>query len=193
MIFQQRYLVLLVMALWVWGKPIPAQGLFHDFENLFERCRLSIETSSEFNSGGLERLDVPEGHERDWGMSSTQDAWAPPASALYVLLTQWTSRDGNKRHLCDIRLIDEEHVLQPSEQALLLRYFLIRQVELIGAGTHKADTSLAPIPPAVNAAFLLVDRNPNECVVTNTFAFSPDGTFFSAGSGEQAVMPCEAE
>lgn len=182
-----------MMTLWVWGKPIQAQSLFQDFENLFERCRLSIETNSTFSSGGLEGRDVPERHARDWGTSSTQEAWTPPESELYVLLTQWTSRDGTERRLCDIRLVNDEYVLRPSEQALLLRHFLIRQVELIGAGTHELDRRLSPIPPAINAAFLLVDRNPNGCVVTNTFAFSPDGTFFSAGSGEQAVNPCEAK
>ena len=193
MIFRKRYLAVLVMTLWVWGKPIHAQSLIQDFEKLFERCRMSIETNSVFNSGGLERQDIPEHHARNWGTSSTQEAWVFPGSQLYVLLTEWTSRDGTVRHLCDIRLVDEEYVLQPSEQALLLRHFLIRQVELIGAGTHELDNRLSPIPPNINAAFLLLDRNPNGCVVTNSFAFSPDGKFFSAGSGEQAVKPCEAE
>ena len=181
------------MTLWVWGKPIHAQSLTQDFESLFERCRTSIETDLAFESEGMERRGVPVHHARDWGTSSTQEAWFFPESELYVLRTEWTSRDGIERHLCDIRLVDEEYVLPPSEQALLLRHFMLRQVELIGAGTHELDKRLSPIPPAVNAAFLLVDRNPNGCVVTNSFVFSPDGKLFAAGSGEQAVKPCEAE
>ena len=79
------------------------------------------------------------------------------------------------------------------DQALLLRHFMIRQVELVGAQTHEIDKKLSPIPPLVNSAFLLSDRNPNGCIVTNTFAFSPDGKFFSAASGEQAVKSCQTE
>ncbi len=181
------------MTLWSWGKQIHAQSLVQDFERLFERCRLSIETNSAFNSAGLEERDVPERYASDWGTSSTEEAWALPESEFYVLFTQWTSRDGTKRRVCDITLVDEEYVLRPSEQALLLRHFMIRQAELIGDGTHELDRRLSTIPPSVNAAFLLVDRNPNGCVVTNTLAFSPDGKLFSAVSGEQAIKPCEAE
>lgn len=193
MILRRTYFVLLVMNLWGWGEPIHAQTLIQDFEILFERCRLSIETNSAFNIRGLESRDVPKRHARDWGKSSTQDAWALPESKLYVSLTQWTSQDGTERRLCDIGLIEEEYALREGEQAVLLRHFLIRKFELIGAGTHQLDNKLSPIPPVVILSFLLLDRNPRGCIVINTFSFSPDGEFFSAGSGEQAVKPCEVE
>lgn len=192
-IFRTRYCAALVTALWALGHPVHAESLIQEFENLFERCRASIEANSAFVSEGLQSRDVPKRHARDWGMSSAQQAWASPGSDLYVLLTEWTSRDGTVRHLCDVRLANEEHVLRPIDQALLLRHFMIRQVELVGAQTHEIDKQLSPIPPMVNSAFLLSDRNPNGCIVTNTFAFSPDGKFFSAGSGEQAVKPCQTE
>lgn len=192
-IFRKRCTAALLMTLWAWGNPTHAQGLVQDFEELFERCRASVETNSVFDSRGLQMRDVPERHARDWGISSTQEAWTSPGSVLYVLLTEWTSRDDTERHLCNIRLANEEYVLKPGEQALLLRNFMINQVELIGVGTHEADKRLSTIPPLVNAAFLLLDRNPNGCIVSNSFAFSPDGKFFSAGSVEQAVKPCEVE
>ena len=192
-IFRTRYLAMLVATLWVWAKSIYAESLEQDFEILFERCRVSIETNSLFDSAGLQSLDVPERHARDLGVSSSHEAWAFPGSELYVLLTEWTSRDGTVRHLCDIRLIEEGYVLRPIEQALLLRHFLIRQVELIGAGTHEIDRQLSPIPPIVNAGFLLLDRNPNGCIVSNSFTFAPDGNFLSVASGERTVKPCNGE
>lgn len=182
-----------LMAFWTWGSPIYAQSLLQDFEDLFERCRASVETDSAFDTGSLQRRDVPEHHARDWGMCSTQEAWASPGSGLYVLRKEWTSRDGTVRHLCDIRLINEERVLEAGEQALLLRHFLVRQTELIGAGTQEIDRRLSPIPPIVNAAFLMLDRNSNGRKVSNNMSFLPDGTFFSAGSGEQTVRACETE
>ncbi|MBW4973412.1 conserved exported hypothetical protein [Roseovarius sp. EC-HK134] len=192
-IFGIKCFAAVVMASWAWSSPMNAQGLIDDFGNLFERCRLSVETNSAFESEGLQRRHVAERHARDRGMSSTQEAWMLPASELYVVLTKWVSQDGTTRHLCDISLADEEYTLSAVEQALLLRHFLVTQVQLIGFGTHEFDKRLSPIPPVVNAAFLLSDRNPNGCVVSNSFAFSPDGRFFAAGSGEQAVKPCEAE
>ena len=192
-IFRARYFAMLVVFLWMWGKPIHAESLVQDFESLFERCRVSIETSSLFDNGDLERRDVPDRHVRDWGVSSSQEAWIYPGAELYVLLAEWTSRDGTVRHRCDIRLFDEEYVLRPIEQALLLRHFLIRQVELIGSGTHEIDKQMSPIPPAVNVAFLLLDRNPNGCIVSNSFTFTPDGEFLSVVSGEQAVKHCKFE
>lgn len=116
-----------------------------------------------------------------------------PTSEFYVVLTKWVSQDGATRRLCYIMLADEEYTLSAVEQALLLRHFLVRQVQLIGGGTHEIDRRLSPIPPVVNAAFLLSERNPNGCVVSNNFSFSPDGRFFRAGTGEQAVKHCEAE
>ncbi|MCG7519749.1 hypothetical protein [Ruegeria sp. Ofav3-42] len=192
-LFKTRCIAALAVALWLWGNPIHAQNLVQDFENLFERCRVSVETSSVFDSRGLQRQEVPQRHERDWGMSSAQEAWVSPGSEWYVLLTEWTSRDGTKRHLCNIFLNEEEYILGSVEQALLLRHFLMKQVELISAGTHENEVQLSPISPLINAAFLLSGKNPKGCIVINSFAFSPDGMFFSAGSGEQAVKPCEAE
>lgn len=191
--FQPKSSAVLVMATWAWSSPIHAQSLIDDFDNLFERCRLSVEANLAFESEGLERRDVEERHARDWGTYSSQEAWMPPASELYVVLTKWVSRDGTTRHLCDVMLANEEHTLGAVEQALMLRHFLVKQVQLIGAGTHETDRNLSPVPPIVNAAFLLSDRNPNGCIVSNNFAFLPDGSFFAAGSGEQAIKPCEAE
>lgn len=188
----RSYLATLLGTFWIWAAPIHAQTLTEDFSDLFERCRVSIETNAEFNSAGLEMRDVPERDARDWGVDSEQKAWASPESEFYVLLTEWTSRDdGTVRHLCDIRLAEEQRVLEPSEQALLLRHFMIRQVELISNGTHEKDSRLSTIWPIVNAAFMLSDRNANGCVVNNDFAFTPNGDFFAAGSGEK-VRPCHA-
>jgi hypothetical protein len=190
--FSTGYVAALVSAFWIWSNPIQAQSLVQDFEHLFERCRIYVETNSAFDSGGLQRRDVADNHARDWGVSSAQTGWFSPGSDLYVVLTEWTSEDGTVRHLCSVRLAEEYFLLGPVDQALLLRRFLLKQVELISAGTHEIDRMLSPIPPVVNAGFLLLDRNPNGCIVSNSFAFSPDGSFFSATSGEKAVERCEA-
>ncbi|WP_152544605.1 hypothetical protein [Actibacterium mucosum] len=146
-----------------------------------------------FDGEGLQRRNVPERHARDWGVNSANEAWGVAGSELYVLLTEWTSRDGTVRNLCSIQLANEKRVLEPVEQAMLLRQFLILQVELIGAQSHEIDRQLSSVPPLVNAAFLLQGKNPNGCIVSHSFTFSPDGRFFSAGSGEKSVQPCEVE
>lgn len=186
-------LALFFAAISTWGNQSYAQSLVQGFDDLFQRCRTSVETNALFDSAGLKRRNVPERHSREWGVSSEQKAWGIAGSELYVLLTEWTSRDGSLRNICDVRLANNQRLLDPAEQALLLRHFFIMQVQLIGAGTHEIDNQLSPVPPLVNAAFLLLGRNPNGCVVSNSIAFSPDGRFFSAGSAEQAVKPCEAE
>lgn len=188
----KRFATFLV-AFSFWGSSGDAQGLLHDFASLFERCRVSIEMNSEFNREGLEEKSVAERHARDWGMHSNQRAWMRPGSELYVVLTGWSSREGTTRHLCEVRLADEGRALDAVEQALLLRHFLIEKVGLIGAGTHEIDKKLSPIPPLVSEAFLLSERNPNGCRVSSNLSFSPDGTFFSAGTGEQAISSCRAE
>jgi len=111
-------------------------------------------------------------------------------SEMYVVLTEWTSREGQTRRLCNVYLYDEKRVLSKKEQKLLLGQFRVTRDKLIGLGTHKVDEELSSIPPLVNSAFLLFERNPNGCSVTTMLAFSPDGTFFSAGTGEQAVKSC---
>lgn len=191
--FKTKFIAALVTASCFWGGPTLAQGLLDDFEILFERCRVSVETLTAFDTEGLQETSVAEGQIRDWGIASKQEAWKHSDSELYVVLTQWTSRDEVTRHLCDVSLADGKRSLDAVEQALLLRHFLVKQVQLIGAGTHEIDRRLSSVPPLVNGAFLLSERNPNGCKVTNTIAFSPDGTFFSAGSGEQAIVSCDAE
>lgn len=188
----KRYSAFLI-AFFGFVSPTHAQDLTSDFGNLFDRCRVSIETSKIFIGDGLQEGNVQKRHVRDWGATSRQTAWMLPGSEFYVVLTEWTARDGTIRHLCDVRLIDEDRVLEKEEQGLLLRQFFVTQIQLIGAGTHKIDKSLSPIPPTINAAFLLSEKNPNGCSVTNTLSFSPDGTYFSAGPGEQAIRTCRAE
>lgn len=170
-----------------------AQSLVADFDNLFERCRISIESSAPFDATEMEKTKVQDRHERDWGITSEQVGWSLKPSILYVVSTSWTSRDGPTRHLCEIYLKDPERILTASEQGLLLRSFFVFQTRLIGAGNHDVDRDLSPIPPALNAAFLLSERNPRGCSVNNTIALSPDGSYFSAGSGEQAIKSCASQ
>lgn len=177
----------------VCGGSVQALELERGFEDLLERCRVSVETSSDFDRTGLQEREVPERHLRNWGTTSNQTGWMAQGSETYAVLTEWTSRDGQVRHVCDVRLFDEERVLDENEQGLLLRRFLIVQTQLIGLGNHEIDKGLSPIPPILNAGFLLSERNPNGCSVTSSFAISPDGTFFSAGTGEQGIKECSTE
>ncbi|NVO26698.1 hypothetical protein HJ526_04640 [Donghicola sp. C2-DW-16] len=169
-----------------------SQGLLRDFDNLFERCRLSIETNSEFDHEGLEETEVL-ARDETWDRSDKQQAWIRAGSELYTVLTEWTSANGTTRHVCRVKFADASRVLDEVEQALLLRRFLIIQTKLIGKGTHDVDRKLSPIPPTVNAAFLLSTKNPNGCRVTNVINFNPDGTHFDATTGEQTVHPCRPE
>ncbi len=136
-------------------------------------------------------MQVHEEHSRSWGTDSTQTGWAFVNSELYIVYTVWTSRDGPTRNLCDIYLQDPNRVLTEDEQGLLLRRFLLRQTKLIGQGTHEIDRRLSPISPGINLGFLLSTQNPRGCTVTNNIALWPDGTYFTAGSGEQAVKSCD--
>jgi hypothetical protein len=192
-IFSKKFSIALITIIWSWNSPIYAQSLMTDFENLFERCRMSVETNTAFDIEGLQPADVGERQIREWGINTAQEAWIPPGSDLYVVLTEWTARDGTTRNICDIYPADEKYPLNQDEQERLLQHFLMRQAELIGSGTHEIDTGLTPLPPMINAAFLKSVRNPNGCTVTNNIALLSDGTYFVAGSGEQAIRPCKRE
>lgn len=181
----------MAFAVLVGGKQAHAQNLERDFANLMERCRASIEKSIEFDSQGLQPHSVATKYKRDWGAQSQQTAWIVPDSVMHVVVTEWTSVDGQVRHLCDVGLSNEERVLDKSEQGLLLRHFLVTQSHLIGAGTHVIAEGLSPIPPLINAGFLLKEKNPNGCSVITSFTISPDGAFFSATTGEQATKECD--
>lgn len=168
-----------------------ASPIHDDFSKLFERCRVAIEQSLPLDETELYPTRVNQKHSRSWGTDSTQTGWALENSELYIVYTVWTSRDGPTRNLCDIYLQDPNRVLTEGEQGLLLRLFLLRQTKLIGQGTHEIDRRLSPIPPVMNLGFLLSAQNPRGCTATNNIALSPDGTYFSAGSGEQAIKACD--
>ncbi len=173
------------------GNPSHAGSLIDDFAGLFERCRISVENSSELDTAGLIPITVPEAAKGSWGADFTQDGWQLPGSGLYVVQTAWTNPSGQTRHLCDIYIEENRPALTAAEQGLLIRHFLVRQTQLIGEGTHQLEQALSPIPPLINLGFLLRDATPNGCIVVNSMALLPDGTAFVAGSGEQAVKPCQ--
>ncbi len=168
-----------------------ASSLHDDFSKLFERCRVAIEQSLPLDEAELQPMQVHEEHSRSWGTDTTQTGWAFENSELYIVFTAWTSRDGTTRNLCDIHLQNPDRILTESEQGKLLRHFLLGQTQLIAQGTHEIDRRLSPIPPIINLGFLRSAQNPKGCTVTNNIALLPDGTYFSAGSGEQAIKPCD--
>lgn len=184
------YLSALVIAACASGGQLFAQDLEQDFAHLLDRCRTSVEMSAEFDSYGLQPRSVAERHLRDWGSAPKHAGWMDAQSEMYVVLTEWTSREGQTRRLCNVYLYDEKRVLSKREQELLLGQFRVTRDKLIGMGTHEVDEELSKIPPLINSAFLLSETNPNGCSVTTMLAFSPDGTFFSAGTSEQAVKSC---
>lgn len=189
---RKKYLPVLVAAVCILNTSTFAQDLELEFSDLFKRCRASIEANSAFDSDGLQAAEVAERHERDWGTNTEQEGWVSPGSEFYVVLTEWISDNGSSRRLCAIYLRDEDRDLTKSEQGLLLRQFLVTKNQLIGAGSHQIDRRLAPIPPLLNAGFLLSDRNPRGCRVAHSMVISPDGQFFYAVSGEQAIYDCKS-
>jgi hypothetical protein len=186
-----RKLSILAVVVCFFNSPTNAQSLEQNFNNLFERCRMHIETSSIFDTNGLAITEVEKRHVRSWGTMTQQTAWSLPGFEFYVVLTEWTSRDATTRKLCGIYTKDEERLLTPTEQGLLLREFLILQRQLIIIGTHEVDIKLSPIPKIISAAFLLSESNPRGCTSTNTISISFDGTLFSATSGDLGITECK--
>ena len=187
----RRLVGLVLAALLLSGGTSHASSLHDDFSRLFERCRVAIEQSLPLDETELQSTQVHEEHSRSWGTDTTQTGWAFENSELYVVFSAWTSRDGTTRNLCDIHLQDPDRILTESEQGQLLRHFLLRQTQLIAQSTHEIDRGLSPIPPVMNLGFLLSAQNPKGCTVTNNIALLPDGTYFSAVSGEQAIKACD--
>lgn len=186
-----RLIGFVLAALVCSGGAIHASPIHDDFAKLLERCRVAIEQSLPLDEAELKPVLVHEDHSRSWGTDTTQIGWAFENSELYIVFTVWTSRDGPTRNLCDVYLQNPDRILTESEQGQLLRRFLLRQTQLIAQGTHQIDRRLSPIPPVMNLGFLLSAQNPKGCTVTNNIALLPDGTYFSAGSGEQAIKPCD--
>lgn len=168
-----------------------ASSLHKDFSELLERCRIAIEQSVPLDETDLQPTKVHDEHSRSWGTETSEVGWAFKNSELYIVFTAWTSRYGITRNICKIYPQDPDRVLTEEEQGQLLRHFLLRQTQLISQGTHEIDRRLSPIPPIINLAFLLSAQNPRNCTVTNNIALLPDGTYFSAVSGEQAIKACD--
>ena len=168
-----------------------AGSLHEDFALLLDRCRVAVEQSVSLDKTDLQPTQVHEENSRPWGTDTSQAGWALSNSELYIVFTTWTSRDGPTRNLCDVYLQDPGRVLNEDEQGRLLRHFLLRQTQLIGEGTHEIDRRLSPVPPLINLGFLLSAQNPRGCTATNSIALLPDGTYFMAGSGEQAIKACD--
>lgn len=187
----RRLFGFVLAALVVSGVTIHASPIHDDFAKLFERCRVVIEQALSLDEAELQPMPVHEDHSRSWGTDTTQTGWAFEDSELYIVFSAWTSRDGTTRNLCDIHLQDPDRILTESEQGHLLRHFLLRQTQLIAQGTHEIDRRLSPAPPIMNLGFLRSKQNPRGCTVTNKIALLPDGTYFSAGSGEQAIKSCD--
>lgn len=186
----RRLIEFVLVALVFSGGIIHASPIHDDFSELFERCRVAIEQSLPLDEAELQPMEVHEEHSRSWGTDTTQTGWAFESSELYIVFTAWTSRDGTTRNLCGIYLQNPDRIVTESEQGQFLRHFLLRQTQLIAQSTHELDSRLSPIPPVMNLGFLLSAQNPKGCTVTNNMALLPDGTYFSAGSGEQAIKSC---
>lgn len=167
-----------------------AASLEQDFLDLSERCRISIEENQPFDSIGLRPAPVAERHQRKQGVETLHRGWRSPGSELYVVETEWTSRDGPSRRLCHLHLKEEDRVLAPAEQAALLQAFLAWKAQLVGAGRHEGEP-MATIQQYQGATFLLSDRNPKGCRVISSLFLKTDGTVFSEGSGEQAIAECD--
>jgi hypothetical protein len=169
-----------------------AQNIEADFATLLERCRSSIEDATSLNTTGLLSVKIRPDHLNS-RQGYYQEGWALPSSYLYIIWASATLKDGRKSHICNVNILNSLRILEPTEQAVLIRHFLIRQTELIGGKTHELDRKLSPIPPVVNLGFLLSELNPRGCRVVSFFAMTKEGDLFSAGSGERANIMCEKQ
>lgn len=170
---------------------LASQSIVIDFGILTERCRQAVETSSEFDASGLQLAKVPDSNLRNRGIQIQQSAFGNTASHLITVLTTWTARDGTVRNLCQVHLKSDSSPLKPSDQALIIRDFLITQNSLVAKGTHIRDRELPHLPPLINAGFLARSKTPNGCVAGTSLTLHPDGSILSAGTGERAIEPCD--
>ncbi len=183
---------ILVMLGFCMASAANAQNIETDFVTLLERCRSSIEDATPLDITGLQSIKVQPDHLNS-KQGYYQEGWILPDSDLYIIWASATLKDGRKTHVCKVTIRSSQRILEPTEQAALIRLFLIRQTELIGAKTHELDRKLSPIPPIVNLGFLLSELNPRGCRVVTFLAMTKEGDFFMTGSGERANAACEEQ
>lgn len=167
-----------------------SEEIVDDFFNLLDRCRVAIESSTKLETDGLISTAVESDHQKEW-RESYQSGFTIPNSRLYIVTTNWKSRDdGTERRLCKLYLKENAGRISVEQQGLLIREFLVYKTQLLANQDHKEIEGMTVLPPLLVMGFELTAQNVNGCHVVTTFAIDPNGDFLSAGSGEQAIKPC---
>ncbi|MDX0359621.1 hypothetical protein CN135_23900 [Sinorhizobium meliloti] len=169
------------------------------WRELFERCRVAVETGKEFDATGLRDLGrsvravppltapgLPKPLMRGYQMA--EQRWGIPGDRFVVVEAEYPPHRGKSRRSCDVELAPAAEPISTAEENLLKATFLAERDELLRGGHHE---HWGPEPIfSTNLGIRLVRRNPHGCrVVSGLYIETRPGRgrqFFRTLSGEQA-------
>lgn len=167
-----------------------AESISKDFTVFFELCRTAIENGTPLDTSQLTKIEVPNQQIRTG--QSLQETWTLPQSELNILWESYGLDQKTQRHTCRVQILDDAQIVNIPEQSMMLREFMAIQSELIADETHEYDVSTSSLHGVINSAFKKPAKNPRGYCTVNTIFFNPDGSFFSASSGEKVIdAKCE--
>ena len=150
------------------------------FLNLMERCRHSIETSTEFDSQGLEHINTKTKIFKS-KQQSEDVIWSAPNSP-YNVYVKSPKPNSETLHRCDVYLADGHH-MNANQQAMVIREFMILREKLASEQTHEFK-NISLKYPSIMLAFAPIEKNKRGCDVISTFVLNITGDSFRTSTGE---------
>ena len=179
-------LALVAVLLALADNALAEQHLTEQWSDLWTRCRTAIEDVKPVNVDGLLRLTtLPQDYEKTarrydkWRvMHRGQDRFA-------ILEAEYRKHNGVRR-ICDVTLAPDAKRLNPDEEAILARAFLVERAKLIAHRMHEIrnpDSIFPIIPLGVGPK----RNNQNGCPVISFIMFDLSSDFFNSGTAEQVL------
>lgn len=148
------------------------------WQELWNRCRVSLETSAPLDTEGL----VPIKAARDpRQVKVNTHTWGRP-NDRFVLFDDDIAADGEHVRSCEIAVTDWYEPVSERQSAQIVLAFMRQRTDLLAKGKHEARDIL--VAPDMQSGFALIAPNPTGCRVAALIVASAEGGFFTSLIGE---------
>lgn len=155
--------------------------------DLWERCRVSIESRQPLDLSGLALTVTADDPTYSMTQSSRSRFWRAVEGGRFVIAeSEDDSRTGSVRR-CDVQLADWRRPLSKQEMERLMYAFLERRNALLVAGTHVAKET-TPLDRMITSNFGPKLPNSAGCPVISVVWAIPEDGIFRATTGEQGLF-----
>jgi hypothetical protein len=160
-------------------------GLADSWFELWERCRVSVETRAPLNTTGLQPVAIVESPTQ-----TTPDArriLGRPGERFAIEEREYETGTGNLvSRACGVVFQDWGRPVTDGESAVLLAAFMRQRSELLADGTHEVRDPTT-IHGLISAGFGPIVLNPSGCRVIAGFFINSEAATFNSMVGEQAL------